>query len=135
MLSWPSAVSKRSQSRGETPALEWLMGGLGAIVFCAVLGVLIASGLSGANAPPDVRISVERIAPVRDGYIVEFEAQNFGDVTAADVEIVGELAYGERSVAHFDYLPSQSVRRGGVFFRRDPRASDLSLRAEGYSDP
>ena len=132
---WLNAVTKHAKILGETPLLEWLTGGLGAVVFCVMLGMLIATGVNGADAPPDVRISVERVSPVRGGYVVEFEAENAGDATAADVEITAELSSGESASLHFDYLAPHSSRRGGVFFRSDPRASDLSLRAEGYSDP
>lgn len=128
-------MAKRSHAPGDTPPLEWLTGGLGVIIFGVMLAVLINSAINGANAPPDVRATVERISVVSGGYIVEFEALNSGDVTAADVTLAAELANGERSTAHFDYLPPHSARHGGVFFRSDPRAGHLSLRAEGYSDP
>lgn len=107
---------------------------LGALIFVAMLGVLVSAGLSGADAPPDVRTRVERMAPVSGGYVVEFIAENAGDKTAADIEIVAELG-AEEARARFDYLPPHSQRRGGVFFRSDPRAGYLTLRADGYADP
>ncbi|MBL8544982.1 MAG: hypothetical protein JNL81_00875 [Hyphomonadaceae bacterium] len=128
-------MTKRAKSPGDTPLLEWLTGGVGAIVFCAMLGVLVAAGADGAGGPPNIQVSVERIAPTRAGYVVEFEAENSGDQTAAAVDILAELASGETARAHIDYLPPHSVRRGGVFFERDPRAGAVSLRAEGYADP
>jgi uncharacterized protein (TIGR02588 family) len=34
-----------------------------------------------------------------------------------------------------DYVPSRSSRKAGLFFMRDPREFDLSLRALGYQSP
>lgn len=126
-------MAKLTASR-ETPALEWVVGVLGALVFCVVLAVLVMSGLRGADAPPDIEARVERVTPVRGGYVIEFVAENSGDRTAAGVEIVAELG-GETAGAQFDYLPPRSERRGGVFLQRDPRAGGLTLRAQGYADP
>jgi len=130
---WPNAVAKRASSL-DAPLLEWATGALGALVLAVMLGVLVNAGLSDADAPPDVRTRVERILPVTDGYVVELIAENAGDQTAADVEIIAKLGADEAR-ARFDYLPPHSERRGGVFFRNDPRAGDLTLRADGYADP
>jgi uncharacterized protein (TIGR02588 family) len=124
-------VSKRDSE----PPLEWAAGILGALIFCAMIVVLVTNALSGADAPPNVRAHVEDITPVRDGYVVEFAAENAGDKTAADVAIIAELANGEHAEARLDFLPPHSVRRGGVFFQTDPRAGAMTLRAEGYADP
>lgn len=134
MSSWQSAVANRNGD-GETPLIEWLMGGLGAVVFCAMIAILVFAGLSGADGPPDVRARVQSITTTSDGYVVEFIAENAGASAAADVEIIAELADGESASARFDYLAPHSSRRGGVFFRSDPRVGRLTLRAEGYADP
>lgn len=126
-------MAKRAHS-ADAPLLEWVTGVLGALVFVAMLGVLVSAGLSGADAPPDIRTRVERIAPVHGGYVVEFVAENAGDQTAGDIEIIAGLG-SEEARARFDYLPPHSLRRGGVFLRSDPRAGDLALRADGYADP
>jgi uncharacterized protein (TIGR02588 family) len=118
--------------------IEWLVGGLGAIIFVGMLAVLIATGVNGADGPPSVRVTVERVQQIGGGYVVEFVARNAGEGTAAGVDIVGELTAGasvEERRAHFDYLPPHSARRGGVFFEGDPRQGELTLRAEGYNDP
>lgn len=120
------------------PLLEWVTGAIGALIFCALLAVMIATGLSGADGPPSVRVTIERVQQVESGYVVEFIARNDGEGTAAAVDIVGELSTGEQAEerrAHVDYLPPHSERRGGVFFETDPRQGEFTLRAEGYNDP
>lgn len=42
---------------------------------------------------------------------------------------------GETSEAVLDHVPGRSVRHGGLFFRNDPRAYRLELRAAGYQEP
>ena len=39
------------------------------------------------------------------------------------------------SEAVLDYVPAGSDREGGLWFSRDPRAGQLTLRAKGYADP
>jgi uncharacterized protein (TIGR02588 family) len=33
------------------------------------------------------------------------------------------------------YVPGESVRRAGLFFKNDPRKHELRVRALGYADP
>jgi uncharacterized protein (TIGR02588 family) len=130
-------VAERKR-RPDPPLLEWLVGGLGAVIFFGMLAVLIATGLGSADAPPSVQVNVERVAAVEGGYVLEFSARNESDVTAADIAVVAELRTGEdvqRREARFDYLPPRSERHGGFFFESDPRAGALTLRAEGYNEP
>jgi uncharacterized protein (TIGR02588 family) len=119
------------------PALEWITGGIGALIFCVLLAGLISTGMS-TDAPPSISVSTESVDAVENGYVLQFTARNDGDVTAADVEIAATLrtaGAAEVRRAHFDYLPPHSERRGGVFFESDPRQGELALRAEGYNDP
>jgi uncharacterized protein (TIGR02588 family) len=126
------------KDKAATPLLEWLVGGLGAVIFFGMLAVLIASGLSAGEDPPAIRVQVERVSAAEAGYVLEFSARNESDITAADIAVIAELRSGdyvEEREAHFDYLPPRSERRGGFFFETDPRAGALELRAEGYNEP
>lgn len=73
------------------------------------------------------------------GYRVEFVARNVGSATTAQLRIEGELRIDgtleERSVAIMDYLPGHSERKGGLFFRRDPRTGQLRIYTTGYEKP
>ena len=64
---------------------------------------------------------------------------NLSPATAAAVQIEGELVEGERVLATsqvtLDYVPGNSERRGGLFFRENPQAYDLEIRALGYAKP
>jgi uncharacterized protein (TIGR02588 family) len=131
-------ADRKRDARDITPPLEWAAGAFGALVFCGMLGVLISTGLSGADNPPSISVDVERVVATENGYLLEFAAYNEGDVTAAAVEIVAELKAGgemQERRARFDYLPPRSERRGGFFFETDPRQGDLRVYADGYNDP
>lgn len=107
----------------------------------ATTGYLTYRGVTAPQGPPSVHLEVQRIEPVEGGYVVVVEARNTGGTTAAQLEVQGELLSGGRvlDVDGFviDYLPPDSVRRGGLMFESDPRAPGVELRVEpaGYSEP
>jgi uncharacterized protein (TIGR02588 family) len=124
---------------GAIPILEWVVGALGALLLAGTIGFLVWHALGRDEAPPDVRLTVERIEQLRNGYLVGFRAVNQGGSAAAQLLIEGELAGPdgpiETSEATLDYLPPRSDREGGLFFTRNPRGLDLRLRALGYAKP
>lgn len=122
-----------TKARDETPLLEWIVGGLGAMVFAAMLVVLVGVGVRGGDAPPDIVVRIDDVRAVASGYVAEFTARNEGDETAAAVEIVASLADGTERRASFDYLSPHSERRGGFFFETEPVG--VRVRAESYSEP
>ena len=103
------------------------------------IGFLVWHGVGRDEAPPDVRVVVESVLELQNGYLVRFRAVNQGGSTAAQLLVEGELAGPggpiETSEATLDYLPPRSDREGGLFFTRDPRRLDLRLRAKGYAKP
>lgn len=134
------AGSKASLSPRSTTPAEWVAAALGAAVVIAMVGCLTWYGFQGANGAPDVTIVRNGPAVATSGgYRVEFTARNAGGATAGQLRIEGELSIGgrvaERSVMTMDYLPSHSERRGGLFFRQDPGAGELSIYPTGYEKP
>jgi uncharacterized protein (TIGR02588 family) len=86
---------------------------------------------------------VERILAVESGYLVEIRARNEGGSTATTVEVEGTLKSNDDSQAEavetssttFDYIPSHSIRQGGLFFQENPEQYHLEVQAKGYSKP
>ncbi|MGH6943882.1 MAG: TIGR02588 family protein [Geminicoccaceae bacterium] len=122
-----------------TPALEWAIATLGALLVASTIGFLVYTALSRQRTPPDVRLRVESVVDLENGYLVQFRATNRSRSTAAQLVIEGELASpdgaAEISEATLDYLPPLSDREGGLFSTKDPRRFDLRLRAKGYAKP
>jgi uncharacterized protein (TIGR02588 family) len=121
------------------PLLEWIVGGLGALLVAAAIADLVYNALTRGEAPPDFRVEAERVLDLPNAYLVQFRVFNQGGSAAAAVTIEGELVgpdgTAEVSEAVLDYLPPRSDREGGLLFASDPRAGALSLRAKGYVKP
>lgn len=127
-------MAERKPAKRETPALEWITGAVGALIFLGMLGVLIANGASDPGNPPEIIATVERITQTEGGHVVAFTVRNEGDITAAQVRLVGKAGAEEREIT-LDFLPPHSERRAGLIFQSDPRAQALIIQADGYMDP
>jgi uncharacterized protein (TIGR02588 family) len=132
--------SRSENAHEESPSrLEWLFAAVGVLVVSSAVGFLIYRGATKDDLPPAIKIEVESIAPTGDNYLVNFRVSNTGDTTAADLTIEGELKNGEKAEETSDvtmtYLPAKSVRRGGLFFTKNPRDFQLRIRAKGYEQP
>ena len=123
----------------ETPWLEWAASGLGLAIVVAVVALLGWNAIQDDGAPPAVHVESGRVSQRPGGFTLEIVAHNRSRATAAAVEIEGVLVQGGQPVETaritLDYVPGQSTRRGGLFFRQDPRALELQLRALGYAEP
>jgi uncharacterized protein (TIGR02588 family) len=119
--------------------LEWLFAAIGVLVVTSALGFLIYRGATKRDTPPAIKIEVESVTQTGGTYLVSFRVFNSGDTTAADLTIEGELKNGEKPEETSDvtmtYVPAQSVRRGGLFFTKNPSDFQLNIRAKGYEQP
>ncbi|HVK82242.1 MAG TPA: hypothetical protein VM915_16690 [Verrucomicrobiae bacterium] len=122
-----------------TPVLEWIMGGAGALIFAVLVGFTAWCAVMGGDGPPIVAAQVQEVIDTAHGHIVKIEVQNTGDTTAADATLIAALRVGgeivETHTLTFDYLPRHSSRRGGFVFARDPRDGQLIVVGDGYVDP
>ncbi|GEO40872.1 uncharacterized protein (TIGR02588 family) [Skermanella aerolata] len=125
--------------RAEIPALEWLLGSVGALMVAGAIGFLAWTGAVNGDSPPDIKVEVVRVVEQRNGWLVQVSAFNEGGSAASEVTVGGEFTAPDGTVesAEFllDYLPSRSDRQGGLLFSHDPRAGGLKVRALGYAEP
>jgi len=133
-------AEKANEKREDSPSvLEWIFAALGFAVLVGAVGFLIYRGATKNEKPPRVKVEVESVTPGDGNYLVNFRVSNTGNTTAAALTIEGELKTGEKSEETSDvtltYLPAQSVRRGGLFFTKNPNEYELSVRAKGYEKP
>jgi len=139
------SASSDGQSRGkkshaaDIPRVEWIAGGFGLLIVALALSVLLYEAVAGDRSPPDVKLTVESMEPLRNGFLVKVRAENEGGEPAARVSVKAELMQAaevlEESETQFEYLPPHSSRDAGVFFTRDPRAGEVRLKARGYEEP
>jgi uncharacterized protein (TIGR02588 family) len=103
------------------------------------MGVVLWEAATQDGRPPVISVSAGPIHEQEGGYAVEIIVGNSGEIAAAQVIIEGSLRQGndivETSEASFDHVASRSQRRGGLYFRHDPRSLELQLRALGYVEP
>lgn len=135
-------MARKDQSKDEQtspPAWEWILAAVGVILVGAAIGSALYRGLTQENTPPQIEVAVAGIKSAAEGFVVEFEVRNTGTQTAAALGIEAQLlASGEpveTSTATLAYSPSNSIRRGGIYFTKDPKAFELKIRALGYESP
>lgn len=124
----------------QRPGLEWIVGGLSAIVVCGIVLFLGYQALLGDTRPPDLAVTIDRVEQVEGGSLIVVAISNRGDQAASDVgleAIVGEG--GSDAVTReirFDFVASRSVRRG-AFVVKGPGvdARDVRLVIHGYVEP
>lgn len=121
------------------PPAEWIVAGMGLLVFTAVLGLMVWDAVAGDQSPPRITVEVDSITRSGDGHLLKFRARNDGGETAAEVVVEGELpASGgetETASATLDFLPAHSERRGGFFFKSKPERETVRLRASSFREP
>ncbi len=119
--------------------LEAIAAVFGAAVALGTLGLIVWDGWKASGAPPFIEVKALEVHEQAGGFVLEILASNRGGEAAAQVLVEGELHDAARVVetseATFDYVPRQSERLGGLFFKADPRAHEVRLRALGYADP
>ena len=124
-----------AKETGETHWIEWLTGGISALLVAALLGWLAYDALRYTPAAPAFAVSVLAVTPETEGFRVAFEVRNTALSAAASVVVRGELADGESADVTFDYVAAQSRETGAFFFHDDPRGGGLRLAVAGYAKP
>jgi uncharacterized protein (TIGR02588 family) len=119
--------------------LEWILGGVGVVLFASAIAFLIYEGSRGQDQPGGVEIRIDEIIPTDDAYLVSYRAHNQGTQTLVDLHISARVVDGttelERVEAGIDFLPGESSRQGGFYLREDPRKYRLEVRVGGYQEP
>lgn len=134
-----AALDEQPPKTDKISIWEWLAALIGLISVVAVIGFILYRGIAGSEAPPEVEIRTETVERVGDAYLVRFSAYNRGGETASTLVLEAELSRGaektETSQVTISYLPADSIRRGGFYFRQDPRQFKLQTRVVGYQEP
>lgn len=128
--------SRTSNGNGDRPpVLELVSGAAGLLLVLGVLGIIVWHGLTVADAPAEIQLSVEDVRPGSGGISVQIRALNAGGRTAAEVEVEGRL--GEATAATlFDFIPAGAERRGTLVFPpADGGGQQPELRVLSYREP
>jgi hypothetical protein len=60
------------------PLLEWVVGGLGAVLVAGAIAFLVYHSQARDQTPPDIRVVAERVLDLGNGYLVQFRALGRG---------------------------------------------------------
>ena len=116
-LAQARSTSQKQQEKDAIPIWEWIVAGVGLALVAGVIGFLIYEAFTGKRLPPDVKLSVDSVVEIRNGFLVRITAVNEGGMTAEGVIVEAELRSGtetvERSRTTIDYLPPRSEKRAG----------------------
>src|SRR5512138_1686032 len=132
-------TARAGKRHDATPLLEWVLGGIGVVLFVGAIAFLTYEEFRGADRVSGVEIHIDEIVRTHDAYLVRYRAHNQGTQTLVDLRIVARVLDGtterERVEAGIDFLPGESWRRGGFYLREDPQKYRIEIRAGGYQEP
>ena len=135
----PKAKSPTHNKQAPPPALEWILGGIGVVLFVACVVFLIYEGIRREEQPGGITASVLDVRQAGEQHVVTFKLQNGGSQTLSNLLVSGRLLDGEREIERvsttIDYLPGRSAQEGGFYFEHDPTALKLEIVPEGYQKP
>ena len=131
--------AKRHIEVGKPHWIEWATGFVSVLLVLALAGWLGREALMDTADTPELAVRIAEITRKGDHYVVQIELENSAPATAAAVRVAGTLTSPEGgeevSETTFDYAPAESITKGGLLFRADPRAGRLDIRPTGYTEP
>lgn len=128
------ARKKTHDLSGPDRILQISMATLGALLLLGSFGVLLKNAL-GAQRPAYVEVIETGRTRVGDRTVVQIEAVNRGDRTAAAVTVEGAGPAAETASITLDYVPGRSRTAAALTFDGDVTGAPLTLRAAGWVDP
>ncbi len=128
-----------NKKNNPTPLWENLIGLAGLLLLCAGFIYLTWTKITDDKSPSTVLFSVSDVAQSGTDFVVSVKVKNegFQSLASLQVEAVvsGEDLQEERNNLEVDYLPSNSTREIGFYFRQNPALGKLEFRALGYQVP
>lgn len=120
---------KPAKGDGETPPLEWICGGVGALLFLGLIALLAGEGMKPPT-PPDISGRVTSVEQRESRWFVAIEVRNTGDA-ASDIHLE-VISSGETRGLTLDFLPTQATATGGVYFDQQPDSAAIRVALTGY---
>jgi uncharacterized protein (TIGR02588 family) len=132
--------SKRDDQEKESPpAWEWFVAGIGALLVLACFGYLAYHAMARGDGPPAPEIRLLSVERQEGGHLIRVRVYNRSASTAEGLRLAGLLLRDgevvERSQVVLQYLPGDSWREAGLYFRRDPAVFELRQAPQGYEVP
>lgn len=132
-------MARRRATGQQTPALEWVAAGVGALIALVVLGTVGWQALAGRDDPvPLLAARIDTVTPAGPGQVATVIVTNASSRTAAGVHVEGVVDKGgpgeETSSAVVDYVPGDGEATAALVFS-DPAPGPIAVRVTGYEHP
>jgi uncharacterized protein (TIGR02588 family) len=128
-----------SNKKPVTPLWEKIVGMLGLVLLCVGFAYLSWENITKEKSPLHILFAVGSIIEVETEFLVTVNVENTGFQSATALQVEGVLLKdGKKIESHrmqIDYIPSNSNRRIGFFFKQDPHLGALEFRALGFQEP
>ena len=122
-----------------TPLWEKIVGVAGLVLLCVGFAYLSWEKITREKSPLHISFAIDSIVEVETEFLVKVKVENAGFQSATALQVEGALLMDGKEVEthemQVDYIPSNSNRRIGVFFKQDPRLGTLEFRALGFQEP
>ncbi len=128
------ARKKSHELSGTDRILQIIMATLGALLLLGSLGVVLHSAW-GPQRPAFVEVVETGRARSGDRTLIQVEAINRGDRTAAAVTVEGASPAAQTASITLDYVPGRSRKPATLSFAGDLTGVPLTLEATGWVDP
>ena len=131
----------RRGGKGEqTPALEWLAAGLGALIALVILGTIGWQALAGRDDPvPLLAAQIESVTTAGQDRVATVTVTNASGRTAASVHVEGVAGKGtsdeQVSSATIDYVPGHGEASAALIFAAGTARKPITARVTGYEHP
>lgn len=115
---------------------EWVSLLLSLVIIAGVVGAVLMLWISPAATPARFAVETGTVRVEGDQYYLPVTLKNEGDLTAAQVTLVGVVPGGEQDEqisVTFDFVAGHSSSRAVLIFRSDP--SSARLRVVSYEEP
>lgn len=127
-----SRSKKEEKGRKRASRLQCASAFAGLLITLGAMGVLAAAAFK-TPLPAALTIRAEALRPSAGGWVVDVVVANHGDLTAAAVDIEGEVG-GEKASASLDYVPGHGEKRASLVFAAKDRPEPV-LNVLGWSQP
>jgi uncharacterized protein (TIGR02588 family) len=119
--------------------IEWIVSTTGTLLFLFTLMFVLVNAITNSKTPADIKVKLLSVHENGDDFLLNVEVENKGNASVEGLEIEALLTNAgteiEKGVTTFDYVPGNSKRKGGIFFKNNPQDFTLTLRPLGFEEP
>ncbi|SJZ48375.1 hypothetical protein [Consotaella salsifontis] len=128
--------AERQEEQARPRKLEWIVGGLSAVLVAAMVGAILFQAIMVADDRPELAAEILAMRRTEAGLLVDFKVVNRGDGTAAEVDVRGRVSGGgEDSHLMLDYVPARGEAKASFLFPKAGEDARITITPTGYSIP